>query len=151
MGDKRRAALCCLLATSAMMLSAKKKRKRNMWSKMWYLKRNISCDYHLLNELRETEVEDYKNYLRMNEDTFNVLLNKVSPYIEKKDTCMREAIPPKLRLIATLRYLATGRSFEDMKFSLRISPQALGKIIIETCVAIRKGLNNYIQVSLHLL
>jgi hypothetical protein len=64
---------------------------------------------------------------------------------------MREAIPPKLRLIATLRYLATGRSFEDMKFSLRISPQALGKIIIGTCVAIRKGLINYIQVSLHLL
>jgi hypothetical protein len=27
-----------------------------MWSKKWYLKRNISCDAHLLNELLETEV-----------------------------------------------------------------------------------------------
>jgi hypothetical protein len=27
-----------------------------MWSKEWYLKRNISCDAHLLNELLETDV-----------------------------------------------------------------------------------------------
>ena len=28
-----------------------------MWSKKWYLKRNISCDVHLLNELLETDAE----------------------------------------------------------------------------------------------
>jgi hypothetical protein len=38
------------------MLSEKKKRKRKMCSKKWYLKRNISCDVHLLNELLETDV-----------------------------------------------------------------------------------------------
>jgi hypothetical protein len=27
-----------------------------MWSKKWYLKKNISCDAHLLNELLETDV-----------------------------------------------------------------------------------------------
>ena len=55
MVDKNKAIVCCLLATSAM-LSEKKKRKRKMWSKNWYLKRNISCDAHLLNELLETDV-----------------------------------------------------------------------------------------------
>ena len=54
--DKNKAVVCCLLATSAIMLSEKKKRKRKMWSKKWYLKRNISCDVHLLNELLETGV-----------------------------------------------------------------------------------------------
>jgi hypothetical protein len=53
--DKNKAVVCCLLATSATMLSEKKKRKRKMWSKKWYLKKNISCDVHLLNELLETE------------------------------------------------------------------------------------------------
>ena len=48
--------VCCLLATSAIMLSEKTKRKRKMWSKKWYLKRNISCDVHLQNELLETDV-----------------------------------------------------------------------------------------------
>ena len=56
MVDKNKAVLCCLLATSALMLSEKKKRKRKMWSKKWYLVRNISCDAHLLNGLLETDV-----------------------------------------------------------------------------------------------
>jgi hypothetical protein len=55
MVDKNKAVVCCLLATSAIMLSKKQKRKRKMWSKKWYLKRNISCDAHLLNELLETD------------------------------------------------------------------------------------------------
>jgi hypothetical protein len=56
MVDKNKAVVCCLLATSAIMLSEKKKRKRIVWSKKWYLKRNISCDAHLLKELLETDV-----------------------------------------------------------------------------------------------
>jgi len=54
--DKNKAVVCCLLATSAIMLSEKENRKRKMWSKKWNLKRNISCDVHLLNELLETDV-----------------------------------------------------------------------------------------------
>jgi len=61
MVDKNKAVVCCLLAISAIMLSEKKKRKRYMWDKKWYLKWNISCDAHLLNELLETDVEDYIN------------------------------------------------------------------------------------------
>jgi hypothetical protein len=56
MVDENKAVVCCLLATSAIMLSEKKKRKRKMWRKNWYLKRNILCDAHLLNELLETNV-----------------------------------------------------------------------------------------------
>jgi len=41
---------------SAILLSEKKKRKRKIWSRKWYLKRNISCEAHLLNELLETDV-----------------------------------------------------------------------------------------------
>jgi len=55
MVDKNKAVICFLLATSVIMLSEKKK-KRKMWSNKWYLKRNISCDAHLLNELLETDV-----------------------------------------------------------------------------------------------
>ena len=54
--DKNEAVVCCLQATSAIMLSEKKKRKCKTCSKKWYLKGNISCDAHLLNELLETDV-----------------------------------------------------------------------------------------------
>jgi len=58
MVDKNKDVVCCLLATSAVMLLEKKKIKRKLWSKKWYLKRNIriSCDAYLLNELLETDV-----------------------------------------------------------------------------------------------
>ena len=55
MMDKNKAVVCSLLATSVIM-SSEKKKMRKMWSKKWYLKRNISCDAHLLNELLETDV-----------------------------------------------------------------------------------------------
>ena len=58
MVDKNKAVVCCLLATSVIILSEKKKRKHKMWSKKWYLKRNISYDAHLLNELLEMDVDD---------------------------------------------------------------------------------------------
>jgi hypothetical protein len=53
--DKSKAVICRLLATSVIMLSEKKKRKRKMWSKKWYLERDISCDVHLMNGLIETD------------------------------------------------------------------------------------------------
>jgi hypothetical protein len=56
MVDTNKAVVCSLLATSAIMLAERKKRKRKMWSNKWHLKRNISCDAHLLNELLETTV-----------------------------------------------------------------------------------------------
>lgn len=46
---------------------------------------------------------------------------------------MRRSIPPEERLIVTLRFLPTGRSFEDLKFSTGISSQPLGYIIPEIC------------------
>jgi hypothetical protein len=49
--DKNKAVVCCLLTTMTIMLSEKKKRNLKVWSKKWYLKRNISCDVSLRNEL----------------------------------------------------------------------------------------------------
>lgn len=63
---------------------------------------------------------------------------------------MRTAIPPHERLSTTLRFLATGRSMEDLKYSVAISPQSLGQIIPETCTAICKVLwGDYLKVNKH--
>ncbi|CAH1979165.1 unnamed protein product [Acanthoscelides obtectus] len=64
------------------------------------------------------------------------------PLIQRNTTHMREAVSSRERLIATLRYLATGKSVEDLKFSCAISPQLLGKIIPETCWALFMTLKN---------
>lgn len=99
------------------------------------LKRKIFSHVNLLAELK-LEPGDWFNYLRMDEETYLELLTLVTPLIQKKSSHLREAISPHERLTVTLRYLATGRSYEDLKFSTAISAQSLGQIIPETCAAI---------------
>ena len=57
----------------------------------------------------------------MNEVTYLHLLSLVTPLIVKTNTNMREAISPPERLAATLRFLTTGRSYADLKYSTIIS------------------------------
>ena len=139
--------LLAVAAVAATLLKKKKRRKRRVWAKDWLGKKESMSHVYLLQELKSEPV-DWRNYLRMDEETYEMLLSLVTPYIAKQNTCMRSAISPHERLSATLRFLATGRSYEDLKFSTCISPQALGRIIPETCRAIREALQpDYMKVS----
>ena len=92
----------------------------------------------LLKDLRENDPDDFRNYLRMDVDTFDLLLNLVKGGLIKQNTVMREASSPEQRLMDTLCFLATGRSYEDLKYSVGISAQALRYFIPETCAVIFK-------------
>ncbi|PIO29475.1 hypothetical protein AB205_0063670 [Aquarana catesbeiana] len=113
---------------------------RSSWTKNWLLQRDQFCHMPLLRKISESNPDDFKNFLRMTDPVFHRLLALLTPYISRQDTCMRQAITPEQRLVATLRYLATGRSLQDLKFSTGISPQTLGIIIPETCSAINQVL-----------
>ncbi|XP_047525993.1 protein ALP1-like [Pieris napi] len=112
-------------------------KRRRVWVKKY---RRKFGHLPMLKEIRENYPEDFKNYLRMDGDNFDCLLELIRHRITKQDTVMRKCITPEERLSATLRYLATGRSFEDLKFSSGISTSALSKIIPETCKAIYETL-----------
>lgn len=129
----------------ATIIQLKKKKKRSVWVKKY---RQQYCHMPLIEELRENYPDDFKNYLRMDNQLFNMLLNKIRHKISKQDTVMRESINAEARLAATLRYLATGRSFEDLKFSIGISAPSLSKIIPETCRVIYESLKlDYLKVN----
>ncbi|KAJ8875817.1 hypothetical protein PR048_023718 [Dryococelus australis] len=115
------------------------KRKRKYWSKDRLLKGGQYSHTNIMEELK-VFLQDRHNYIQ--------LLRMVAPLIEKKTTNMRDAITPHERL----RYLATGRSLEDLKFSTIISSQAFEDIIEETCVAIYKVLKrDYCKVGNNVL
>lgn len=114
----------------------KHKRHRAFWTKDYLATRDSMPQTSILPEIRENDPDDFRNLLKMSDENFNYLLRKVTPLIQKQDTCMRKSISAEQRLVATLRFLATGRSLEDLKFSTAISPQALGVLIPETCHAI---------------
>ncbi|GFO18251.1 hypothetical protein PoB_004475600 [Plakobranchus ocellatus] len=60
------------------------KKKRTKWSKQWFRNRAKFGHSELLQELRNNEPDDYKNFLRMDGDCFNELLEMVEPHIKKK-------------------------------------------------------------------
>ncbi|KAF9411110.1 hypothetical protein HW555_009972 [Spodoptera exigua] len=91
------------------------------------------------------EPADFRNYLRMDSRSFDILLNLVTPYIQKQNTVLRDSISAKQRLVVTLRFLATGNSYQDLKYSSLISQPMLSIIIPETCSAIYTCLEHYIK------
>ncbi|XP_039948626.1 uncharacterized protein LOC120766943 [Bactrocera tryoni] len=58
----------------------------------------------------------------------------------KQDTGMRAAISATEKLSLTLRFLATGESFQSLNFGTKISRPTISGIIPEVCGAIYKRL-----------
>jgi hypothetical protein len=80
------------------------------------MKRKSYSHIILLNELK-IYPRDWHNYVRMNEETYLNRLSLLTSLIKKQGMIMREAATPHKRLPATLRFLANGRSYEDLKYS----------------------------------
>lgn len=61
----------------------------------------------------------------------------IGPYIKKQDTCIRISIPASERLALTIRFLATGETFQSLSFHVRIGKATVSGIIVtEVCDAI---------------
>ena len=101
------------LALTTLSLLQNSPQKREFWSKKW-LRERKKFTHSLV--LKELDSNDFRNFLRMNEQCFSELL------IEKQNTVLRESVSAEYRLIVTLRFLATGRKCADMKFSAAFSP-----------------------------
>lgn len=113
----------------------------------WIRKRDQYGAYHHLMQELTLDASSYCNFVRMNATTFEELLTKVAPLIVRQNTLMRKAIAPGERLALTLRFLATGETFESLKFLYRIPAQTIGGIVPETCHAIATVLQDHLKVT----
>jgi len=57
----------------------------------------------------------------MSRSNFYSILRIIEPEIVKQNTRFREAVPAKIRLLITLRYLATGDSFSSLMYLFKVS------------------------------
>jgi hypothetical protein len=84
--------------------------------------------------------------------TFDEVLELITPLVQTEDTSVREAISPTQRLFVILRFLASGLTFENLKFETAIAAQTTVhkhahtrfKLLcnkIQTCLKIVKLLN----------
>lgn len=112
-----------------------KKRRRPVrpWLRQRY---TMGHNDTLLMELEADDLNTFRNYLRMDTETFYEILQRITPRIIKKDTNFGNSISPRLRLAATLRFLATGNSSKTIGYAFRVSYQIVCEFIIEVCQAI---------------
>ncbi|XP_048484222.1 uncharacterized protein LOC119693663 [Plutella xylostella] len=89
---------------------------------------------------------EFDNFVRMSNSDFEFLIQKVSPVVAKQDTDWREAIPVKIRLALTLRYLATGDSFRSLHYLFKISSQLISRIVPEVCLALNEALKDFVKI-----
>ena len=86
--------------------------KRRIWMKEWLKNRNAQGAYHqLMKELSTIDVSGYRNFVRIDSSTFELLHNMVAPIIQRQNTVMRESISPGERIAISLRFLATGKFY----------------------------------------
>jgi hypothetical protein len=76
-------------------------------------------------ELRVSCDADLKDYLQMTGECFKVSPHLLKIRTETQNKRTRRAISAEEILTATLRFLARGRSFEGLKCTAVIPPQAL--------------------------
>nr|XP_033501871.1 protein ANTAGONIST OF LIKE HETEROCHROMATIN PROTEIN 1-like isoform X2 [Epinephelus lanceolatus] len=82
------------------------------------------------------DMKGFRDLLRMSVEDFSHLLDRVTPIIQKQDAHLTKAISPKDRLSVTLRFLATGETFNSLSFQYRIGSTTLSRIVMETCTAL---------------
>ncbi|KAG8176602.1 hypothetical protein JTE90_028584 [Oedothorax gibbosus] len=112
-------------------------RKKMHCAQVVYVKRKqLGCFDNLVRELAFEDPNGYRRYLRMDTDTFEVLLGYVSSRIGKRDTVLRKAIPAAARLALTLRFLATGETQTSLHFQFRMGISTICGILMEVCTAI---------------
>lgn len=113
------------------------KKKRQIWVQPWLSGGEIGQQATLVfKDIHDFDENGFKQYFRMDKESFHYILEKVRPIIEKEDTKFRNAISAEVRLMITLIYLASGSSFSILSGLFRVSVPSISIIIPNVCDAI---------------
>nr|CAD7447245.1 unnamed protein product [Timema bartmani] len=116
--------------------------KLKRWMKEWLKKREEYSHLVLLKEISLSDVEDFKNYFRMEESPFKKLIQIVEPFLKWEDTNMRER-----KISLNPEILGHGGNFEDLKFSVIMPPATISAAVVETRETLTYVLQDYMKFS----
>ena len=99
------------------------------------------------------EFEDttaYREMMRMNREDFEKILKAIEPDVSPREVMGgHKVIAASERLTLTIRFLATGETYQSLNFQFHISRAVIGYIVDEVCKAIEKILGQFALKSLH--
>ena len=77
--------------------------------------------YHrLMRELMMEDTASFCNFMRMEPQMFDELVDRLSPRTTLQDTNWRKALEPGLNVAVTLRYLVSGDRYPSLSYSFRV-------------------------------
>ena len=143
------AAASIILAVVSRKRKTKKRKVRCTWVRPLLKRREEFGVYDtLVQGLRSEEEMEYQKFLWMSPNAFDELLSLIENDVTKQDTVMRDAVPARVKLAATIRYLDTGVTYSDLQYTFRIHKHTLSRIIREVCDAIYARLKeDYLKVN----
>lgn len=96
------------MVSSLQLISAQKERREGYgWKNIWAWEINCPICKFL--------AYWNSNYLRVGAEQFEEILSLVAPFIEKENTVFRDSVSARHRLVVTLRFLATGNPYQDLR------------------------------------
>lgn len=105
-------------------------RPREIWQKQWLAKRDdLSVHHNILKELKLQNGENYRQYLKLDADTYGYILDKIRPLITKETTRFRRPISPEEQLAITLSFFATGETYHSLMYQYRVSVASISLFV----------------------
>ncbi|XP_063442822.1 putative nuclease HARBI1 [Mytilus trossulus] len=120
-------------------IKRKQRRPRTWWVRPWLTQeRRLMFGHYdrLMQELRMEDQQSFFNFLRMPPEMFDEILNRVGPRIQRRDTRLRKALEPGLKLAVTIRHLSSGDKYPTLQYDFRVARNTISMFVPEVCQAI---------------
>lgn len=141
---RRRATLLAIIV--AMLIEEPMQIQRRWWVRPLLQNRAIKAGLKMLREEFKAEPDQFKQFLRLDQKTFEKLLNLIKTIIQK-DTNYREAISAQDKLVVILRFLATGKTYRSLMYTFRIHESTISIFMPQVFQAIYSALKDeYLKV-----
>ena len=113
------------------------KKRRSVWVRKWLQRRPKLGQYtKLMKELKKEDTKAFRNFVRMDYETFHEILQRIEGRITKTPNNYRTPLSAGIKLAITMRYLATGDSYHSLMYGFRVAHNTISKVIIQVCEAI---------------
>ncbi|XP_077504107.1 uncharacterized protein LOC144114329 [Amblyomma americanum] len=123
-----------------------RRRRRKPIRRLLRDRRQLGEYFTLVRDMRNGDGTDFFQYFRMSVERFDRLVELLRPLIEpRRSTVVSLSAGEKLAF--TLRYLAPGSTMRIIAKSYRISDSMAGRIVRQTCLALRQVLEPFIAVD----
>ena len=113
------------------------RKKRKVCVKPWLSRRNeLGFYYTIMQEFCSEDIDEYPRFLRMSPALFDEILCLIENNVTKEYTAFCDPIPAKIKLAATLKFLASGMNFAELQHLFCVHKSTLSQFIHEVCEAI---------------